>query len=202
MLANKRTGVENNSSGRGHMFAASPIKGSTFIRLQLMAIFLLLLSACSGGEMSDLKSFVATAYQDKKPEIESLPEIQPFKPFEYSVSEDQDPFSVDNIVTNRSDTAALAGDSPDTNRRREPLEEYPLDALRFVGTMTKDDIPWVIVQTSEGTAHRATIGNYMGQNDGKIMQIMTGEQKVVLAELVLDPAGRWVTRETELTIDE
>jgi type IV pilus assembly protein PilP len=202
MLANKDTGLANNSLDIGQTFSASLMKGKAIMRLQLMATMLLVLPACSDGEMSDLKSFVATAYQDKKPEIESLPEIQPFKPFEYSVADDQDPFSVGNIVTSRSDNTALAGDSPDVNRRREPLEEYPLDALRFVGTMTKEEIPWVIVQTSEGTAHRAKVGNYMGQNDGKIMRIMTAEQKVVLAELVLDPAGRWVTRETELTIDE
>ena len=192
----------NNSSGIGQLFAANPMRGKANIRWQVMATLLLLLSACSGGDMNDLKDFVATAYQDKKPEIESLPEIQPFKPFEYSVAEEQDPFSIGNIVTNRSDNTALAGDSPDLNRRREPLEEYPLDALRFVGTMSQEDTAWVIVQTSEGTAHRATVGNYMGQRDGKILQIKTEEQKVLLAELVLDPAGRWVTRETELTIDE
>ena len=185
--------LRNNSADIGQIFAANPIKGKAYMRWEVIAILLILLSACSGGEMSDLKSFVATTYQDEKPEIESLPEIQPFKPFEYSAAEQEDPFSVGNIVASRSDNAALAGDSPNVNRRREPLEEYPLDALRFVGTMSREDIPWVIVQTSEGTAHRATVGNYMGQNDGKIMQIMTDEQKVLLAELVLDPAGRWVT---------
>ena len=194
--------LRNNSSDVCQIFAASPMQRKTYTHWGVMAILLLLLPACSGGEMSDLKNFVGTAYQDKKPEIESLPEIQPFKPFEYSSAEQQDPFSVGNIVTNRSDHAALAGDSPDLNRRREPLEEYPLDALRFVGTMSKEDVPWVIVQTTEGTAHRATVGNYMGQSDGKIVRIMPDEQKVLLAELVLDPAGRWVTRETELTIDE
>ena len=200
MLANNGSALANSSSDIAQVFAVKPT--DTYKRGPILAILLLLLSGCSGGEMSDLKSFVDTAYQDKKPEIESLPEIQPFKPFEYSVPAEQDPFSIDNIVTNRSDNAALAGDSPDVNRRREPLEEYPLDALRFVGTMSKEGTPWVIVQTSEGTAHRAAVGNYMGQNDGKIMQIKTDEQKVLLAELVLDPAGRWVTRETELTIDE
>ena len=60
----------------------------------------------------------------------------------------------------------------------------------------------MIVQVNDGTAHRAAVGNYMGQNDGQIKQILPLEQKVVLAELVLDPAGRWVTREVEITIDE
>ena len=58
------------------------------------------------------------------------------------------------------------------------------------------------MKTSEGTAHRATLGNYMGQQDGKIVQIVPEEQKVVLAELVQDPNGRWITRNVEITIDE
>ena len=161
---------------------------------------LLTLQACGGGGMSDLKDFVATAYKDRKPEIEPLPEIQPYKGFEYAASEEDDPFDFQNIVTGNRD--AQLGQSPDANRRREPLEAFPLDALKMVGTLEQESQPWVIVQTSEGTAHRATIGNYMGQNDGKIKQIIPDEQRVVLAELVLDPAGRWVTREVEITIDE
>jgi len=152
--------------------------------------------------MSDLREFVATAYKDKKPDIEPLPEIPPYKGFEYSAAEDQDPFDYSNIVTSQQQDVAASGLNPDANRRREPLEQYPLDALKLVGTMTQKAQPWVIVQTSEGTAHRATIGNYMGQNDGKIKQIVPEEQKVILAELVLDPKGQWITRDIEITIDE
>ena len=172
------------------------------LKISYIVLLLVSLQACQDSEMSDLKEFVSSAYKDAKPEIEPLPEIQPYKGFEYAGSEEQDPFSFDNIITNRGDAAVALGDSRDANRRREALEGYPLDALKMVGTMTQKDVPWVIVQTSEGTAHRATVGNYMGQNEGKIKAILTEEQKVVLAELVLDPAGRWVTREVELIIDE
>lgn len=161
----------------------------------------LVLQACKDATMGDLRNFVDTAYQDKKPEIEPLPEIRPYKGFEYSASQDQDPFNVENIVNSRS-AALESGLSPDANRRKEALEQYPLDALKLVGTMSQGDKPWVIVQTSEGTAHRATIGNYMGQNDGKIKQIIVDEQRLVLAELVIDPKGVWVTREVEIIIDE
>ena len=58
----------------------------------------------------------------------------------------------------------------------------------------------MIVKTTQGTAHLAKIGNYLGQNDGKITQIYPEEQRVLLVETVADPAGRWVTRDVELTI--
>lgn len=173
-----------------------------FIRLTFAAVLLGLAQACSFGGMSDLEEFVATAYKDKKPEIEPLPEIQPYKGFSYSAVKSADPFSIANIIDTRGDEAVLNGESPDGNRRREALEAYPLDALRMVGTMEQEEQPWVIVQTSDGTAHRATVGNYMGQNDGKIKQIKLEEQTVVLAELVRNTAGRWVARDVEITIDE
>ena len=162
-----------------------------------------MLQACSDGNMPDLKEFVATAYENEKPEIEPLPEMQPFSVYEYSAEESDDPFDFANIETSQQ-SAAVSGSGlrPDTNRRKEDLEQFPLDALKMVGTMTKESKSWVIVKTSEGTAHRATLGNYMGQQDGKIVQIVPEEQKVVLAELVQDPNGRWITRNVEITIDE
>jgi Tfp pilus assembly protein PilP len=42
----------------------------------------------------------------------------------------------------------------------------------------------------------------MGQNDGKIKQIIPEEQKILLTEIVLDTAGRWVNRDVEMTIDK
>ncbi len=166
-------------------------------------VFLVIgLQGCTGGDMSDLQNFVATAHQDKKPEIEPLPEIPPFKAFEYLNEEATDPFSTENIVSTDGERAIGVGKRPDQNRRRQALEKFPLDALRLAGTITKDGVPHVVVKTNDGSAILATIGNYMGQNDGKIREIIPEEQRVVLVETVLDPAGRWVTRDVEITIDE
>lgn len=176
----------------------------SFVKIISRALVLcsiLLLQACQ-QDMSDLEIFVRDAYKDKKPKIEPLPEIQPYQGYEYSASEESDPFSYNNIVSSRDGGEGVSGKRPDADRRREALEEFPLDALSFVGTIVKEQKPWVIVQTSRGTAHLATIGNYLGQNDGKIRSIKAEEQRVVLVETVLDSAGRWVTRDVELTIDE
>lgn len=183
-------------------YKTSFIANKAFLRMTLILLSVFGLQACQDRQMADLKLFVETAYQDKKPEIEPLPEIKPYKGFEYSAAEEQDPFGFKNIGTNRGEGLAGASGSPDQNRRKEPLEEYPLDALRMVGTMTREQVPWVVVQTTDGKALRATIGNYLGLNDGRITEIVIDEQKVVLAELVVDAAGRWVTREREITIDE
>ena len=183
-------------------YRISYIASNSVLRMTALVLCMFGLQACQNNQMADLKQFVATAYQDKKPEIEPLPEIKPFKGFEYSAAGEEDPFGFKNIGENRNDGLVGGAGSPDRNRRKEPLEDYPLDALKMVGTMTQEQVPWVVVQTTDGKALRATIGNYMGLNDGKITEIVLDEQKVVLAELVLDTAGRWVTREREITIDE
>lgn len=164
-------------------------------------IIVFFIGGCQGSQMEDLRSFVADAYKDRKPEIEPLPEIKPYKGYAYSAFNEADPFDSRNIQIDKAGAVGL-GLRPDTNRRKEPLEAYPLDALNMVGTLSQQGKPWVIVQTSEGTAHRATVGNYMGQNEGEIKEIELEQQKVVITELVLDPAGRWVNRDVEFTIDE
>jgi len=162
-----------------------------------------LLQGCVDSNMTDLRAFVADAYKDKKPEIDPLPEIEPYQGFEYASSEKSDPFLFGNIVSNRDDEEAIViGKRPDRDRVKEALEEFPLDALNMVGTMSQKGVPWVIVKTNLGTAHLAKVGNYLGQNDGKITQIYPEEQRVVLEETVADPAGRWITRDVEITIDE
>lgn len=175
---------------------------NTISRFTLILLTAGFVQGCGGGGMDDLEEFVATAYQDKKPEIEPLPEIKPFKPFAYSAVELEDPFSTANIIDKKTDNNLAGGPSPDDSRRREPLEAYELDALKLVGTLEQRGKPWVIVQTLEGNAHRAAVGNYIGQNDGQIKEIKLDEQTVVLAELVRDGAGRWITREVEITIDD
>jgi len=72
----------------------------------------------------------------------------------------------------------------------------------MVGTLTKKNQPWVVIKTSQGTVLFATVGNYVGENYGKIKRISTEEQVVVLTETVTDPSGRWITRDVEITVDE
>lgn len=178
-----------------------PSRTVSMLKSGLIIFVLLGVQACQDNSMQDLRDFVANAYRDKKPEIDPLPEIRPYQDFAYSAGESNDPFNLKNIITSRAVAVAI-GDSPDSNRPREPLEHFPLDALKMVGTMSRGQRPYVIVKTSEGTALRATIGNYMGQNYGKIKQIIPEEQKILLTELVLDTAGRWVNRDVEMTMDK
>lgn len=159
---------------------------------------LLLLSGCGGDGMDDLRDFVKNAHADRKPKIEPLPEIKPYEAFAYAAAELTDPFSPANL---RPQSAGKAtGPRPDMNRRKEPLEDYPLDALKMVGTLSRGKLSWGIIQAPDGTVHRVQRGNFIGQNFGKITRV--SDDKVDLVEMHQGPLGGWVEREAVLAISE
>ncbi len=92
------------------------------------------LTACGSVDTSDLVSFVENAHKDSKPEIDPLPEIRLYENFVYSATDLPDPFATLNLLPG-SGGAAVGGISPDTNRRKEPLEKFALGDLSLVGTM-------------------------------------------------------------------
>ncbi len=161
-----------------------------------LACFILV--GCSNDGLDDLRTFVQTAHADKKPKVEPIPEIKPYEAFEYSATQLTDPFSVANLKP--LSTPVANGPRPDMNRRKEPLEDYPLDALKMVGTLMRNKSYWVIIQAPDGTVHRAQVGNFLGQNFGKVTKI--GEEKIDLLELIPGSSGDWVERQASLAIAE
>jgi len=156
----------------------------------LLIILSLLIVGCKSNSIQDLEVFVEETFSDKKPEIEPLPVPEPYISFVYSAEELSDPFAESNITP--AEQAEETSSGRDDNRRKEELEAFPLDGLKVVGTLELAQQPWVIVNASDGTAHRATIGNYMGQNEGRIVEILLDEQKV----------EKWVDQSVILSVDE
>jgi len=162
----------------------------------LLIASLLALSGCADKRMNDLESFVKNTHKDRKPRVEPLPRIKPTPTFEYTASELVDPFSQANLIQRRP--TPDGGPAPDPTRRKEPLEQFPLDALSMVGTLSNDDSSWAIIRAPDGTVHRAGRGNYLGQNYGEIKAI--NDTEVELVELVPDANGGWMERDATLAI--
>jgi type IV pilus assembly protein PilP len=85
------------------------------------------------------------------------------------------------------------------NRRKEPLEAYPLEQLKMVGTLSQAGITYALVR-AEKTLYRVKKGNYLGQNFGLITEITDTEVK--LKEIVQDTAGDWTERQSVLPLLE
>src|SRR5690349_23631586 len=88
--------------------------------------------------MSDLEEYAMEVKGRTSKNIDPIPQPKPYEPFVYEPGERRDPFLP--ILQSREAAIAGAGGAgaikPDFERPKEPLEEFPLDALRMVGTIT------------------------------------------------------------------
>ena len=156
------------------------------------------LAACGGGEHADLKQWMKESTKDLKGKIPPLPEIKPFPVIAYEAGDAVDPFNPKKIEPEKK-VGGGSGTQPDLNRRREPLESYPLESLHMVGTLMKPSAVHAII-SADSTYHQVKVGNYMGQNFGVVTKI--SDTEVVLKELVQDAAGDWTERTSTLQLQE
>ena len=173
----------------------------TKLRYQLTAVLLsAFLSGC-GNNMAELESFVQSVKAQPAGEIPPIPEIVAYNAFEYP-GHDRDPFDPDIMAAAISPTVAQSRNSIkiDTNRTKEYLESYPLDSLKMVGTLTRNNLLTALVQTPDGTIQRVSKGNYVGQNYGKIKVIT--ENEVGLTEIVPDGFGGYMERQASIALGE
>ena len=162
-----------------------------------LSVALVGMSGC-GRDMSDLETYVKETKDRPGGRIEPLPEITPYDSHEYSVANLRPPF-VPDTPTASSDGSG-SGVRPVENRSREYLEQYPLDTLNMVGTLDLNNVNHGLVQTTDGLIHRVVIGNYMGQNDGKIVSISNSE--ISLVEIISDGLGGYLERPAAVALSD
>ena len=85
------------------------------------------------------------------------------------------------------------------NRRKEPLEAYPLDSMSMVGSVTKQGQPYALLRV-DNLLYQVKVGDYLGQNYGRITKI--AETEIALREIVQDAAGEWIERPSTLQLQE
>jgi len=164
---------------------------------RLAFVALVLLSGCSGEEHSGVKQWMAESSRDLRGRVPPLPTIKTFPVVAYEAGALVDPFRPSKLEAAKG--GGGGGVRPDMNRRREPLEAFPLESLRMVGTLTMKGKPLAIIN-ADRTLYQVGVGNYMGQNFGVITQVTEGE--VTLKELIEDTNGDWVERVNTLQLQE
>jgi len=156
----------------------------------------MLLAACSGNQYGDLETYVSEVKSRKSGRIPALPEVKPYEIFAYQAHNYRDPFTtyIDEIP---SDSGA---NRPDVNRKREALEQFPLDTLSFVGHLEKSGVRWGLVSAPDKSVYRIQVGNFLGKNYGEILAI--SETAIEIKEVIPDGAGGWVDRKASLSLSE
>ena len=161
----------------------------------------LFLAACGGDEHQDLKAELKSLTSDLRGRIAPLPVVKPYEPVPYRAFDLPDPFGSAKIELAIAAAAKSKGgaNAPDATRPKEPLEAYPLESLKMVGTLAQKGVTYALVR-ADASVYRVKAGNYLGQNFGVITGIT--ENQINLKELVQDASGDWTERKIALQIVE
>jgi type IV pilus assembly protein PilP len=163
------------------------------------------LSACADSEQEEIQQWMQEQRAATRPQVTPIPEPKRFTPQAYTQETTIEPFSQQKLVValkrdaQQAGTASAALLQPELNRRKEPLEAYPLDAMAMVGSLIKQGQPVALLKV-ESLLYQVKPGNYLGQNYGRITKVT--ETEIVLRELVQDAAGEWVERTSTLQLQE
>lgn len=169
------------------------------MRANLIVLIGCLALAGCGEQHSDLKQWVKDSDNLPRGRIPPLPQVTPYEPFAYNAFDIGDPFRPRAIEPSKA-VAGAGGIQPDLNRRKEPLEAYPLEALQMVGTLQQQKVMHALIRTPDKNLFRVRAGNYLGQNFGRITTIT--EANITLKEIVQDSAGSWEERDQALQLLE
>ena len=169
------------------------LRGLRFIAL--LGTFAVL-GGCLGGT-GDLQQWVAAEKKKPGPPLEPLPVLKTFETFEYKDQDQRDPFGPS--LEEQREAAAGNGVRPDQHPK-EPLEQFPLDSLKMVGTIGTGASMEALLKDTDGVVHRVHVRNYLGQNNGKITAI--AENHIDLVELVPNGSGGWMERQATVALGE
>ncbi len=179
---------------------------SRLIQLPIYFCMMLLSAGCVLHDINDLEEYTEEVLARPGGRIEPLPEIKPYEAyaFQSGVEGARDPFHVffqktqEEIGEIQETGLTKEMENEIRNRNREELEGYELDSLRMVGTLEDGDNNWGIILAPGGTVHRVKVGNYLGANIGKILNIF--EDKIELREIVKDSQGKWEERQAAIAL--
>ena len=158
------------------------------------------LSGCSDPH-EELRAWMEEQRRVAKPQVSPLVAPRKFDPQPYAAFSQTEPFSSQKMQgalkqESRQPNSLLAAEM---NRRREPLEAYPLDALTMVGSVVRGGRPHALLK-ADNLLYQVKVGDYLGQNYGRVTRIT--ETEIALRELVPDTLGEIVERASTLPLQE
>ncbi|WP_439112873.1 pilus assembly protein PilP [Hydrogenophaga sp.] len=174
------------------------------LSLALGTSCLVALAGCTGSGQDELQGWMQSERNAIKPQVTPIPEPTKFIPQTYSGERMMEPFSSEKLasVMRGSPATTIANSAliePELNRRKQPLEAYPLDAMSMVGSMNRQGQLVALVKV-DNLLYQVRTGSYLGQNYGRVNKIT--ETGVTLREIVQDSAGEWIERPAALQLQE
>ena len=175
------------------------MRGQAVVSVALIAASLLL-GACS-SDQDELRQWMEQQRREVKPNVTPLQAPKKFDPQPYNSAQAVDPFSTQKLTVALKQEARQPNSllSAELNRRKEPLEAYPMDSMSMVGSVNKQGQPFALLRV-DALLYQVKVGDHLGQNYGKILRI--AETEIALREIVQDAAGEWIERPATLQLQE
>ena len=174
------------------------------ISLLVFSCTAVLLTACGASGTDDIQQWMAQERDQAKPRVVPIPEPKQFVPEQYKNTDSIEPFSnLKLTLALKRDSAQVTSNAqlvaPELARRKDHLEEFPLDTMVMVGSIVKAGQPVALLRV-ENLLYQVKLGNYIGQNFGKVTKIT--ETELSLREIVQDSGGEWIERVATLQLQE
>ena len=168
--------------------------------LMVLPAAMALLAACS-PDHEELRAWMEQQRREAKPNVKPLQPPKKFDPQPYLATLAIEPFSNQKLSVAIKQEAKQPNSllAAEMNRRKEPLEAYPLDSMSMVGSVNKQGQPFALLRV-DNLLYQVKLGDHLGQNYGRIMKI--AETEVVLRELVMDSGGEMIERPATLQLQE
>lgn len=170
-------------------------------RLAAVAGLAMLMLAGCGADEDELRGWMEQQRREVKSSVTPLQAPKRFDPQPYNAAQAVEPFSNQKLTValkqeSRQPSSLL---STELNRRKEALENYPLDSMSMVGSVDKQGRPFALLRV-DNLLYQVKPGDHLGQNYGRITRIT--ETEVALREIVQDAAGEWIERPATLQLVE
>ena len=152
-------------------------------------------------DQDELQQWMEQQKREVKPSVEPLSAPKKFIPQSYAALNGVEPFSTQKLTVALKQEARQPNSllAAEINRRKEPLEAYPIDSMSMVGSVVRGGHPYALLRV-DNLLYQVKQGDYLGQNYGKILTI--SETGVSFREIVQDAAGEWIERMSALQLQE
>ena len=158
------------------------------------------LAGCS-TDTTELQQWMEQQRREAKPNVAPLQAPKKFDPQPYLSVQGVDPYSTQKLTVALKQEARQPNSllATELNRRKEPLESFPLDSMSMVGSVARTGRPFALLRV-DNLLYQVKLGDYLGQNYGRVTRV--SETEVTLREIVQDAAGEWIERPATLQLQE
>jgi type IV pilus assembly protein PilP len=164
------------------------------------AVVLSTLGACT-ADNDELVQWMEEQHKLVKPNVPPVYPPKKFDPQAYEGTIGVEPFGQQKLIPAGSGAQGAAGAALLKARAHDPqeLESYPLDNMTMVGTLIQGGHT-VALMLVGNRLHTVKVGDWIGQNSGKITKIT--EKEITVNEIVQDAVGETIERNSTLQLQE